>query len=518
MALIKKCEPLLERIQTFTEINVNFLSSESNVFHLDFPNSLGKVFGVTPEPNFLRTVANKLSTVCITLNEFPIIKYQASSIIARTIATIVQQDLIRYKGKNPGHWTHGDPTHPDKERAVFLILDRSFDALTPLMHDFSYQAMAYDMLTIDENKIKVNVNKNDGTIEKKDALLNESDEVWVSQRHNHIAKVIETLNGRLKEVLQNNNNAALTKGGKKMELSAMAAAVKELPEFRQTMAKLNQHVDFVKQTMDRFGANNNVLLDIFQLEQTLATGFTDNNDRIALPELYPKLVEVLENPKVDKQTKERLLAVFFITQRTTAAPKEKDALVRNAQLSPAEHSTLKNLDKINSSYAPEVLATKSVTPAKKSFFSWMSTTHEETGDSGDSTIDTRHVTGLHTILEKMIAGDLPSGKYQNIDATTAPESKSVAKSVRRQPAHTKFAGKKETFTGNRCMVFITGGISYVELRAGYDAMRKSSREVILGSTHLLTPRGYLDEISLLDKSVAVSKPSVPSDDEFDVTL
>jgi len=40
----------------------------------------------------------------------------------------------------------------DKARAILLVLDRSFDIVTPLVHEFTYQAMVYDLIDIQENK------------------------------------------------------------------------------------------------------------------------------------------------------------------------------------------------------------------------------------------------------------------------------------------------------------------------------------------------------------------------------
>ena len=58
---------LINRIKTLKEVNINFLSLESNVFHLDSSNALSKMHGSVPDPAFPLEIAKQLATVCITL-------------------------------------------------------------------------------------------------------------------------------------------------------------------------------------------------------------------------------------------------------------------------------------------------------------------------------------------------------------------------------------------------------------------------------------------------------------------
>ena len=42
---------------------------------------------------------------------------------------------------------------PEARRATVLILDRRFDLLTPIMHDYYLQSMAQDLLDIGEDNM-----------------------------------------------------------------------------------------------------------------------------------------------------------------------------------------------------------------------------------------------------------------------------------------------------------------------------------------------------------------------------
>ena len=80
---------------------------------------------------------------------------------------------------------------------------------------------------------------------EKKALLNESDHLWTELRYNHIAKVIGTIKDRMSDIIQ--NSALAKRGNGDQTITAMAAAVRELPEYQQTMNKLGQHVAIAQQ-------------------------------------------------------------------------------------------------------------------------------------------------------------------------------------------------------------------------------------------------------------------------------
>ena len=62
------------------------MTAESNVYHFDMNTALTRLYGEPTDPQCPLVIGQKLATLCITLNEFPSIKYQISSPYAQTIA------------------------------------------------------------------------------------------------------------------------------------------------------------------------------------------------------------------------------------------------------------------------------------------------------------------------------------------------------------------------------------------------------------------------------------------------
>lgn len=516
MQLIQFSPTLLNRIKTFKEINLNFLSAESNVFNLDHPETLIKLYKTPSDPTHPLKLARELATMCITLNEFPIIRYQESSRVAREIAIAVQNILtdLKKSDRSGNFWFHGDNGHTERERGQLLVLDRTFDLVSPLMHDYTYQAMIHDLLPVRENVLTYKLDTNAGTTIEKTALLSDNDELWVEFRYQHIARVIASIKDRMSDIIQHNAGAALSKhSGADMSIMSMAQAIKELPEYRETMSKLSQHVQMSQKCMDSFGAMN--LLTLSQLEQTMTTGMDEDGKDVKQPTVVKMLSDQLRTGALSTLQKLRLLTIFFLTHRSVSQ-EERRQLMTDAQLSGSEQQVLVNFERM---YIPQaaVAVAQTASPRSSMFklFKSSTTSNKAAATPEDEYSDTRHICELRTILDALFAGSLDSGKYPTVGNVVESGSASTAsKSVRRQGGGTAKWGKatQQTFTGRRTMVFIAGGVGYNELRVAHEVMTSNSKEVVVGSSHLVSPNEYLRDVAgLHDESAALIAGLTKSD-------
>jgi len=520
---IKTCKPLFKRLKALGEVNIDFITNEIRAFHFDMKSSFAPLFqsdsSTTEASNLLvDSIASKLVTLCASLNEYPHIRYRASSKLATSLSEAFHHKLTAYIGTNTNWWYHGDSAHPDRGRATLLLLSRADDCLSPLLHEFTYQAMVYDLLDVDGDKITysaqtastLDADGNSVETMDKDALLNDDDELWVELRGKHIADVIQILSGRIRDIVNSSTGVALGSSGgkaKALSLSQMSNALRALPEYREVMSKLTQHMNMAHRCMDIFNSDN--LIELAELEQTLATGKNEEG-------VEPKVADIVEQVERalgeagDVLVRFRLLAIFIVSQEGMR-PEDQDRLMTAARLDQFYTKALQNL---------ELLGIKMVKDPSQGGFSIRKlgkklVSKNNTNDSDSEYASSRFACELKGILNEMQENKLsfdefPSVLPMPVQNMESSGFSSMAKSVRGatdaprsrfsrrggNPGDSATDGGAKLF-GARQIVFMAGGVCYSELRSARDLMEAGGPETMLGCTHLVNPKDFAKDLASL---------------------
>jgi len=180
-------------------------------------NSLYELF--SPEAkesaNEQHLIAEKLVTVCATLKEYPVIRYQAGKDgaaggLSHSIARLVDDKLNKLM---KGSEEFNNSVNPNN-RSTLLILDRSVDPIAPLLHEFTYQAMIHDLLQqSNSDTFTYQTTRNDGSQTGKTVLLSELDPLWPILRHMHIAETMNWIIDNFNSFVKENKATKLTSGG-----------------------------------------------------------------------------------------------------------------------------------------------------------------------------------------------------------------------------------------------------------------------------------------------------------------
>jgi len=91
-----------------------------------------------------------------------------------------------------------------------------------------------------------------------------------------------------------------------------------------------------------------------------------------------------------------------------------------------------------------------------------------------------------------------SGRAASVDGKSARSSaKRAAGWASAKKGKDATADKKKeedvSYSGARLIVFVVGGMTYSEMRTAYTVSSATKREVIIGSTHLLTSKSFITE-------------------------
>ncbi len=129
MSKLKTQVTLLQKVKTFKELNLEFLAIESHCFHFDAPETFGEIYGGLSDRSAQNRLVSKLLTTCVSLGEFPAIRYQLGSMRSKQVAEGLQAELEKYQ-----KLVSTFPSETDN-RATLVIADRSFDLVSPFIHE-----------------------------------------------------------------------------------------------------------------------------------------------------------------------------------------------------------------------------------------------------------------------------------------------------------------------------------------------------------------------------------------------
>ncbi|XP_032380885.1 syntaxin-binding protein 3 [Etheostoma spectabile] len=452
-------------IRVCKEINMSFMPLEAQVFTCDNPGAFQRIYSPKSQDKTktLETLADQLVTLCATLDEYPGVRYKNNMVNAKILAEMVDNKLAK-------HYELDDSgKKKEKTQAQLLIVERGIDPVSPILHELTYQAMAYDLIDIQNDTYKYKAK--DGS--EKQALLNEDDMLWVKLRHKHIADVSEQIRKLVKEI------SASKKEGKpdgKITISNLAQMMKKMPAFRKQVTEKTIHLQLAEDCMHHF-ANN--VEKLCKAEQDLAVGLDVEGVKVKDP--MRTLLPVLLNPYSTHDKIRAVLLYIFSLNGTTDENLSK--LIQHVKIED-EREFILNWKELG---VPIITS--------PSFFSRKPTRRDR---SQDQTYNlSRWTPVIKDVMEDAVENKLDTTEWPHQSECPAAWNGSGAVSARQKH---KASSQDDRRTGSRLIIFVVGGISYSEMRCAYEVTQAvKSCEVIIGSSHILTPTGLLDDIKALSK-------------------
>ena len=300
----KKVEEARPRPQIMIEMDMHFCVPEHHVFNMEIISSSSLTnqnelyhplsSDKPKQMQYFRQVASQLVDLCATLHEYPYIQYSSQHINTKTVGHLFQDAMNAYIGQHASF----DYT---SSRGTLVIVDRSLDYKSPLLHELTYQAMVHDLFPVEDGySISYPAETKQGIVMKQ-AVLGEEDALWTRHRHSHIVHVVNELQKEYKKLSSSTNENESVDELRKRFL--------EHGQHQRHVKQLEQHMDLAKEVM----GNSINLLEIFELEQTLASGVDEDYKKTSTSSLV-KQVETACTQSSDSFIKTRLIALLLLIQ------------------------------------------------------------------------------------------------------------------------------------------------------------------------------------------------------------
>jgi vacuolar protein sorting-associated protein 45 len=309
-----------EVVRQVQEYYADYLAINEDFFHLNLENSMslssplsrtlqsGQILG--------RNVQGVLS-VLLSLKRRPSqIRYQASSDLARRLASelvteIERDDIFEFRRQ---------------EGPMLLILDRRDDPITPLLTQWTYQAMVHELLGLNHNRVSLK----DAPGVKEDlhevVLSCTQDAFFAKNRYANFGD----LGAAVKELLDDyQRSCKLNENISSIE--DMQAFMERYPAFRSRSLNVSKHVAIMSE-LARL-TDSCQLLDISSLEQEIACA-NDHSEHKRL------LLEKIASMRIQQDDKLRLALLFVIRYESYDEVKEIKAHLTEAGLSSQQISAL----------------------------------------------------------------------------------------------------------------------------------------------------------------------------------
>ncbi|VDM21350.1 unnamed protein product [Hydatigera taeniaeformis] len=451
-----------EAVVEVQEYFVDFIALSPHLFAIERPICFAPGFDVVPE--VLSRSSHAITAVLLTLQWLPQIRYQQSSDQCRVLAESVRSfcsretDLFDFR---------------KSDRApVLLIIDRRLDQITPLLIQWTYEAMIHELIGIKNNRVVLHASG---------AAADKASELTLSREFDDFFKTNQYVNfGEIGQAIKD-LVANFQKVTKKVDaenaksISDLKGLLENYPDFRKASGTVEMHVAIVSELSQIVKSRS--LLEISEVEQELvcqnshSTSFNrirslvsdsriKNGDALRLVILYSLRYEL--------NLREISMLSAALIER--GVPKDDVRVIEHLSDHPSSQKRVAPSDLLSAvrdvGSSPSVsTATNAVASITKRFVK---------GRKNVENVYTQHEPLIVDTLRELIQGQLQESAFPTLDCGQGSPSPLPAKKI---------------------IVFILGGATYEESLAVHKLMSSTpGLNVILGGTTVHNSESFLNQL------------------------
>ncbi|EMF12121.1 vacuolar protein sorting-associated protein VpsB [Sphaerulina musiva SO2202] len=404
------------------------------------------------QDSLTRTVEGVIAML-LSLKKKPLIRFEKNSLLCKKLATEVRYAMTQEEQLF-------DFRKPDTP-PILLLVDRRDDPVTPLLTQWTYQAMVHELLGIENGRVNLSDVPEVRPEFKEIVLSQDQDPFFAKNMYLNFGDLGQNAKDYVEQF------ASKQASGQKLDsIEDMKRFVEEYPEFRRLSGNVTKHVTLVGELSRRVGTDS--LLDVSELEQSLACNDNHSQD-------VKRLQQIIQDPRIPPNNKVRLVAIYALrysghSNNNTPALMDLLAVAGNISrhrinLIPKLLTYSTSLQSMpNTGGIPDLFQSSNLFSEARSRF--------QRGLKGVENVYTQHSPRLENTLQDLTKGRLNMNTYPFVEG-----------------------GGQTRDKPQDIIIFMVGGATYEEAKmvAQVNASSPGIR-VVLGGTGIHNSSTFLDEV------------------------
>nr|CAG4641574.1 EOG090X03QA [Eurycercus lamellatus] len=443
-----------EVVREIQEFYADYFAVGPHLFSLNLEKPIQ---GMEWNQSSLQRTAQGVTSILLSLKKNPMIRYQGFSTLARRLAETIRDTML--KESSLFHFQRGDNV------PLLLILDRRCDPITPLLNQWTYQAMVHELLSIKNNRVSL-VGVPGAPKDLSEVLLSaEQDEFYANNMYLNFGDIGQTIKSLMDEF------QTKAKSHQKVEsISDMKAFVENYPQFKKMSGTVTKHVTLVGE-LSRLVTQHN-LLEVSEAEQELACQEEHSQS-------LQKIRRLLGSDQIRDLDATRLVLLYAI-RYNKHSNNDVSGLVESLRRRGTPDKFIDVVDAAvryansGESSSSSILTTKDVSKITEKIFK---------GLKGIENVFTQHTPVMKDIMDNLVKGRLSEEAYPVV-------------------------GGESSFIRlvQDVIIFMVGGVTHEESFAVHQFCRVNNGvRVILGGTYIHNSQSFMIEIESAVRSSSGGK-------------
>ncbi|CAK7346831.1 unnamed protein product [Dovyalis caffra] len=276
-----------EVVQQVQEYYADFVAIDPYHFTLNIPSNRMYMLPAVVDPpglqQFCDRVVDGIAAIFLALKRRPVIRYQRTSDIAKRIAQ--ETSKLMYQQESGLFDFRRTEISP-----LLLIIDRRDDPVTPLLNQWTYQAMVHELIGIHDNKVDLSSTGKLPKDQQEVVLSSEQDAFFKANMYENFGDIGMNIKRMVDDFQQ-------------VAKKDMAKFVDNYPEYRKMHGNVSKHVTLVTE-MSKIVEERRLML-VSETEQDLAC----NGGQVAA---FEAVTNLLNNESISDIDRLRLVMLYAL--------------------------------------------------------------------------------------------------------------------------------------------------------------------------------------------------------------